>query len=167
MKYETQSSCLTVICRTQMTHNLGLWSPPGMQSVAEVLSPPCPSTAANEKHGNHMSSAPYSAYDPGQNGTHWGSSCAALDPRTLWPTSPDRQPLFPLVDQESGALWHHSLARLNVHPSAYPSHATPQYPSLSNDEYHRTIYSTLFSISTIQLFFTSPQSPPLSTNRVP
>ena len=83
-----------------------------------------------------MMSGFYSAYDLGQNGTHWVSHTPFDPPRTSWPTPPDRQPLFPLHDQENGTLWHHVLDQSSVHPS-HPcsSHAThSHYPSSSNDK---------------------------------
>jgi hypothetical protein len=107
-----------------------------MQPIAEVLSSPFSSIVTNERHGDHMSSVSYSAYDPGHHATHWDSHAAFGPPRTLWSTSPDRQPLFPHVDQEGGTLWQSFLDQ----SSAYPPHACSSrgthshHPSLSNDK---------------------------------
>jgi hypothetical protein len=115
-----------------MPHNLGLWSPSSMEPVAEVLSSLFSSTAVNERHGDHMNPTSYSVCDPAQNVTRWDSHIAFDPLRTLWPTPSDRRPLFPLADQESGTLWHHSLTQFSVHPSAYSSHSG--YSSLSDGE---------------------------------
>ena len=103
-----------------------------MESVAEVLSPSFPSTVMD---WGCVGPASCSAYDPGQNATHWHSHLAFDPLGALWPTPSDQRPLFPLVNQESSTLWHHSLAQLSVHPSVYSSHAThSHYPSLPSDE---------------------------------
>ena len=108
-----------------------------MQPVAEVLPSPFSSTVVDERHADQMGSAFYSVYDPGQNATHWDSHTAFGPPSTLWSTSPDRQPLFPLVYHENGALWQHSLHQSSAYPfHACSSHAThSHYPSLSSDEH--------------------------------
>ena len=66
--------------QTPTTPGPALWNPPDAQPVAEVLlSIPCSLIAMNERHGNHVMPASYSAYGPGQNVTHWGSP-ATLEP---------------------------------------------------------------------------------------
>ncbi|KAH0828983.1 hypothetical protein J3R83DRAFT_2417 [Lanmaoa asiatica] len=121
------------VARIQTPHNPRLWSPSGVQPVVEVSSTlPSLPTTVNEKHGDNIMSASHSAYDPGQNDC-WDSH-AAFDPlRTLWPTS-DRQPLFPIVNQET-TLWHHFLDQSIPHSSpACSSHMMhPHHSSVSND----------------------------------
>ena len=103
-----------------------------MEPVAEVFSSPFSSTVVNERH---MNSTSYSVYDPAQNVTHWDNHVTFDHLGTLWSTPSDRRPLFPLADQESGTLWHHSLTQFIIHPSAYSAHAThSHHPSLSGDE---------------------------------
>ncbi|KAF8557857.1 hypothetical protein OG21DRAFT_1504840 [Imleria badia] len=98
-------------------------------SVSEVPSTPCSPTEVNVVRGNYVMSGSYSAYDPGQNVAHWDGH-PTFDPttgRTVWPTSPDRQPLSPLVDQESGTF-HPSLDQA----SPYPIHPGSLYAANSN-----------------------------------
>ncbi|KAF8557851.1 hypothetical protein OG21DRAFT_1481880 [Imleria badia] len=86
-------------------------------SVAEVPSTPCPLTEVDVIHGNYVMSGSYSPYNPSQNVTRWDSHTTFDPARTVWPTSPDRQPLSPLIDHESGTF-HHSPDQA----SPYPSH---------------------------------------------
>ena len=121
----------------QMPHNVGLWNPSDVQPVAEALSIPCSPRVANERHVKPMTSACYSPYAPGQNVTNWSSHTTFNPTSTVWPTSPDRQPLFPPVDQENGTFWqpflHQSSACQSHECSLYATHS--HYPSLSNNKH--------------------------------
>ena len=87
-----------------MPHSVALRNVSDVQSVAEVLSMPFSATTANERHGNYTVSTFHSGYNLGQDITQWDSHTTIDSMRTLWPTSPDGQYPFPLVDQESGTL---------------------------------------------------------------
>lgn len=112
-----------------MPHNLGLWSPSSMQSVAEVLSSPFSSTVVNERYGDHVGPAAYSAYGPSQSVVHWDSH-TAFDPQGtvvdfIRPTA-------------SSTFWQYFFDQSSAQPSqacVCSSHATQShYPTLSNDK---------------------------------
>ncbi|KAF8557859.1 hypothetical protein OG21DRAFT_1504843 [Imleria badia] len=137
----------------QVPYNLGLWNPYDLQPVGEVLSTP----AVNEGHGNHVMSVSYPAYDPGQNATQWDSH-TAFDPLgTLWPTSSDRQLLFPLIEQGSSTL-HHCLDQSCAHPShACSSHATHSHYPCSEPSI--PLHTSYQSFSSTSLHFSPHPTP--------
>jgi len=125
-----------VIYSVQIPHNLGLWNPPSAQPG--VLPIPCSPTAMNERHGSNTVSTYYPAHELGQDVTHWDSYTTFDPAMTLWPNSPDRQTLFPLVNHQISTPWNPFIDQWSAHPSnacsspAMPSH----YPSSAN---HRNI----------------------------
>ncbi|KAF8557863.1 hypothetical protein OG21DRAFT_1494401 [Imleria badia] len=123
----------THVAHIRIPQNLGLRNPSDPHADAEVLATPYSPAAVNEKHGDYMMSTSYSVLDPRP---EW----------TWWSTSPDRQPLFPLVDQETGTL-HHFLAQASAHPShACSSHATQFHsPCLEPSIPHRSPSHQAFS----------------------
>ena len=115
-----------------MPHNLASWNVSDVQSVADVLPMLFSPITANEGHGGYTVSTSYSGYNPAdQDVTQWDGHMTTDSMRTLWPTSPDGQHLFPLVGQETSTL-HQSLdlsgAAESLATHSHYAHSEPFIP---------------------------------------
>jgi len=75
----------------------------------------------------------YSTYDLGCNAAP--GHIAIYPSGTPCPTSPDRQPLLPFLDEQSDLLWDHSLSQSTTYPLTVCSlpMTYSQYPNVTND----------------------------------